>query len=355
MNVVFTNPNILKIAHGCSQDIVWLQRDFDIFVVNLFDTQQACRALNHSKTSLDSLVERYLKIYLDKFHQLSDWRQRPLPSDMIQYARCDSHYLLPLFDHIIADLYNAEQPKLIKTVFENCKKMCLKLYTKPNFDKQGFSTLRKDWHMYDCIRNECFLELCKWRDDVARRLDESPQSIDFIIDNIKFSFLFETESCLSKIREIILKYQKKQSDIIEANKSWDISPPQSPNEKNIFISGFIPVERTQSHMESIFSQPKCEGFRLYKTNKLDPIIKPVISSVEPSTKLIQTSAPIYKKKIFKSPTKLVMKMGCAKSDQLKPQQTQIDKEKKINTNIVTVSSDPSHFDYSSFNINQFST
>ena len=31
--------------HGADSDIVWLQRDFGIYVVNLFDTGQASRVL----------------------------------------------------------------------------------------------------------------------------------------------------------------------------------------------------------------------------------------------------------------------------------------------------------------------
>ncbi len=38
LNIVFTNPNILKIFHGANSDIIWLQRDFGVYVVNLLDT-----------------------------------------------------------------------------------------------------------------------------------------------------------------------------------------------------------------------------------------------------------------------------------------------------------------------------
>ena len=38
LNEVFTNPEIVKIFHGADWDIKWLQRDFGIFVVNMFDT-----------------------------------------------------------------------------------------------------------------------------------------------------------------------------------------------------------------------------------------------------------------------------------------------------------------------------
>nr|GMC77103.1 protein RRP6-like 3 isoform X2 [Ipomoea batatas] len=35
---IFANPEICKVFHGADNDVLWLQRDFHIYVVNLFDT-----------------------------------------------------------------------------------------------------------------------------------------------------------------------------------------------------------------------------------------------------------------------------------------------------------------------------
>ena len=37
----FHDPNIVKVFHGSDSDIMWLQRDFGLYIVNLFDTGQA--------------------------------------------------------------------------------------------------------------------------------------------------------------------------------------------------------------------------------------------------------------------------------------------------------------------------
>ena len=42
---VIGNPNILKIMHGAEMDTKWLQRDFNIHIVNLFDTYRAARVI----------------------------------------------------------------------------------------------------------------------------------------------------------------------------------------------------------------------------------------------------------------------------------------------------------------------
>jgi exosome complex exonuclease RRP6 len=38
LNRVFTAPRIVKVFHGADSDVLWLQRDFGLYLVNLFDT-----------------------------------------------------------------------------------------------------------------------------------------------------------------------------------------------------------------------------------------------------------------------------------------------------------------------------
>ena len=45
LNEIFADPKIVKVFHGAESDIIWLQQDFNIFVVNLFDTYHASRLL----------------------------------------------------------------------------------------------------------------------------------------------------------------------------------------------------------------------------------------------------------------------------------------------------------------------
>ncbi len=57
-------------------DIEWLQRDFGVYIVNLFDTGQASRVLNFARYSLAHLLAHYCHIEADKQYQLADWRIR---------------------------------------------------------------------------------------------------------------------------------------------------------------------------------------------------------------------------------------------------------------------------------------
>lgn len=102
---VFANPSICKIFHGADNDVLWLQRDFHIYVVNMFDTAKACEVLSKPQKSLAYLLELYCGVTTDKTMQREDWRLRPLTPEMIQYARCDAHYLLYIANCLASELH----------------------------------------------------------------------------------------------------------------------------------------------------------------------------------------------------------------------------------------------------------
>lgn len=41
----------------------------------------------------------------DKKYQLADWRVRPLPEELLVYARMDTHYLLYIYDCLKVNTY----------------------------------------------------------------------------------------------------------------------------------------------------------------------------------------------------------------------------------------------------------
>ena len=55
LNESFTNSDVLKLFHGADWDIKWLQRDFGIYVVNMFDTYQ----VKNVEDSLSSLLTNF--------------------------------------------------------------------------------------------------------------------------------------------------------------------------------------------------------------------------------------------------------------------------------------------------------
>ena len=97
LNEITANPRIVKVMHGCDSDVDWLQRDFSLYLRNVFDTHQAGKLLGLPRLSLAFLLSSYCSLEVDKQFQLADWRIRPLPAEMIYYARQDTRYLIYLY------------------------------------------------------------------------------------------------------------------------------------------------------------------------------------------------------------------------------------------------------------------
>uniref|UniRef100_A0A8C9TC43 Exosome complex component 10 n=1 Tax=Scleropages formosus TaxID=113540 RepID=A0A8C9TC43_SCLFO len=176
LNETFTDPAITKVFHGADSDIEWLQKDFGLYVVNLFDTHQAARTLNLGRHSLDHLLRLYCSVDMDKRYQLADWRIRPLPQEMFEYARADTHYLLYTYDRIRLDLLEAAngQPTLIQVAWQKSKTISLKVYMKPIYTEHSYLELyRKQKTTFNTQQLTAFRLLYGWRDKLAREQDES--------------------------------------------------------------------------------------------------------------------------------------------------------------------------------------
>ncbi len=61
---------------------------------------QACRVLEYPSFSLAYLLRHHCGVLADKKYQVADWRIRPLPEEMLKYAREDTHYLLFIYDKL---------------------------------------------------------------------------------------------------------------------------------------------------------------------------------------------------------------------------------------------------------------
>ena len=176
---VFTDPGIVKVMHGADSDVLWLQRDFGLYVVNMFDTGQAARELQYSLFSLAFLLKRLCHVDTDKSFQLADWRVRPLSSAMVKYARIDTHYLLYIYDRMKAELaskgkeLHKDEKSMLSSVFARSKSICLKVYEKADYTYMGVRKVGSlGYHGKRLVD-----ALAQWRDTLARKLDESPSYI----------------------------------------------------------------------------------------------------------------------------------------------------------------------------------
>jgi exosome complex exonuclease RRP6 len=173
-------------------DMIWLQRDFGIYVVGLFDTERAAVALRYPGRGLAYLLQRFINFQAQKQHQLADWRIRPLPKDLFDYARADTHFLLYVYDCMRNELieqsnFSDPEQDLLQQVLDGSKAYQLQRYETPIYDaEQGMGAL--GWYK-QLYRNPALLSkqqfavykaLHHWRDSVARQEDDS---IHFTMNN----------------------------------------------------------------------------------------------------------------------------------------------------------------------------
>ncbi|XP_021738807.1 protein RRP6-like 1 [Chenopodium quinoa] len=208
---VFQDPSKRKIMHGASNVIKWLQRDFDIYVCNLFDTMQACRVMGLKRNSLEFLLKHYCGVTANKEYQTSDWRIRPLPRDMIKYAREDTHYLLYIHNVMKSTiLSNYGQDSLAK-VCKLSHEVSSRLYEKEGFDKDvsylylyGLMEANLDGKQLAVV-----CALVEGRDDVAREEDEST---GYVLPN---KVILEIAKKLPKNKEDLMWIVKYKHDFMD--------------------------------------------------------------------------------------------------------------------------------------------
>lgn len=179
---VFLNSSILKVLHGAREDIRWLQKDFALYLVNFFDTGIALQTL-HMPYSLAFAVDHFCQVKLNKKYQTADWRVRPLPAEMVEYARQDTHYLLYIHDRLRALLLNSENRSavgnLLVHVYKESRQLSLRLYEKPvlNPSETYKIALGRSLGGLSTSQERVAREIFNWRDCMAREVDDCPTAV----------------------------------------------------------------------------------------------------------------------------------------------------------------------------------
>ncbi|KAL4461931.1 hypothetical protein ABPG74_000776 [Tetrahymena malaccensis] len=146
LSKVFLNKDIIKVFYAGQQDILWLKRDFDLSVVNYFDVKECASFLKKSDdNSLIQLIDRYCNFKLDKQKkkelQVSEWSNRPLSKEQLDYAALDSHYLIKLRYELLCETIQSVGFKRTIEIINQMQQQTLKKYEKKKFDYQYFFDL----------------------------------------------------------------------------------------------------------------------------------------------------------------------------------------------------------------------
>ncbi|MFC0119624.1 ribonuclease D [Pseudoalteromonas xiamenensis] len=96
---ILQDTSVMKVIHSPSEDIEVFQKFAGFVPAPLFDTQFALLLLGHGNcVGFANMVKSLLELEIDKSESRTNWLQRPLTQEQLDYAASDVYYLLPCFE-----------------------------------------------------------------------------------------------------------------------------------------------------------------------------------------------------------------------------------------------------------------
>jgi len=164
---IFASEEIEKVFHAAEYDVMTLKRDFGFEFRRLFDTMLAARILGWKHIGLGSVLEVEFGVTVNKKYQRANWGKRPLPEEMLAYARLDTHYLISLRDRLLEELRAAGRWDLAREDFRRLREVD---------GHQPADDTASCWRVsgaYDLSPQKAAVlkALCEFRAGVARSID----------------------------------------------------------------------------------------------------------------------------------------------------------------------------------------
>jgi len=165
LHSVFNNPDVEKIFHAAEYDVMCLKRDYGFGFNNLFDTMHAARILGFKHLGLSIMLEDQFHIEPVKSFQKANWGKRPLTHDMRQYARLDTHYLIPLRERLDEQLRRSGLHELAQ---EDFQRLCR---VENNHNDAPLYTQISGFHHLSPQQISVLDALCCYRDELASKFN----------------------------------------------------------------------------------------------------------------------------------------------------------------------------------------
>lgn len=170
---IFADVTTEKVFHAAEYDVMVLKRDYGFQFANLFDTMLASRVSGWPRHGLGSILTGRFGVTQNKRMQRHNWARRPLSADEMEYARLDTHYLLPLREILLAELQEAD---LLAEAQEMFAELTDAVWQGGEFDPDGFWRIRGVREL-DPVGLAILRALYLFRDREARRRDRPPFKI----------------------------------------------------------------------------------------------------------------------------------------------------------------------------------
>ncbi len=161
------DTRITKILHSCSEDMLVFLTFLQALPAPIFDTQIASALLNEGNSlSYQNLVKQRYGVELPKTETRSDWLQRPLTREQLDYAALDVAYLYEIWQKQVAALQTLGRAHWMQ---EECERLLENYATEASGDfSHYYLNFKSGWQ----LRPHSLLalqKLCNWREQRARK------------------------------------------------------------------------------------------------------------------------------------------------------------------------------------------
>jgi len=168
---IINDPAIIKVLHSCRQDVEIFYRLSGKLPAPVYDTQLVAPLLGFQENpGYAMLVSGFLNINLSKTHTRTDWSQRPLSAEQLQYAADDVIYLAKIYRLMVQKLQELGREDWLKEDFEQL--MNPELYDLP--PENAWLKIRGK-NKLTGKQLAIVQVLAEWREQVAKR-DDRPKN-----------------------------------------------------------------------------------------------------------------------------------------------------------------------------------
>ena len=190
------NEKVIKVFHSGRQDIEIIYNLSSKIPSPLFDTQIAAMVTGYGESiSYEHLVNHILHTNIDKSSRLSDWSNRPLNENQLNYAISDVTHLVKIYQHLKSRLIKENRLDWISDEINTlCDENLYKINPLDIWQKMRHRSHNAKFLTY-------LRELCAWRENRAINKNVPRQS--FIKDDLLLNICSDcptTKEDLCKVR-----------------------------------------------------------------------------------------------------------------------------------------------------------
>lgn len=212
---ILISPDIVKVMHSCSEDLVVFNHFYRCMPGPIFDTQKAAAFLGYGYSiSYLNLVLQVTGDELSKGETRSDWLNRPLSDKQVKYAALDVAYLPRLYTELQNSL---EKSGKLPFLVEECERMRQIGMATENAElwPDFYLTLGAAWRL-DGKGLGVLKALCWWREQKARERDKPRSWVARDADLIQLAEkLPQDRQALSKLTDMSRNiYQQDANELL---------------------------------------------------------------------------------------------------------------------------------------------